>query len=295
MQIVSRIGHVGLRVPDLDEAVEFAEGVLGLRETQRREGVSYLTCNHRHHEHMLIEGEAKGCDHLALEAPNVDAVEEARDRLIAAGVHILSESVDEQGIDEAIRFVGPGEEVFELFAGMTCDQPHAYETPACRPRKFGHITLKVEDPEATAEFLTEILGFRLSDRMQDLFFWLRCNSDHHGLGLIKGTAGLHHYALEVDDWASLKHAGDHLIARGRTFAWGPGRHGPGNNLFSYLLDQDGTVCELFADIYQVEDEASYRPRDWPEAPTTVNQWGPPPPDGFLDLVTPHAPAKAVSA
>ena len=38
MSGVTRIGHMGLRVPDLDAAVEFQADVLGLVETERAGG-----------------------------------------------------------------------------------------------------------------------------------------------------------------------------------------------------------------------------------------------------------------
>jgi catechol 2,3-dioxygenase len=53
IQIVERVGHIALRVPDLDAAVAFHSEVLGFTETVRVGGVSYLTCNDRHHELIL--------------------------------------------------------------------------------------------------------------------------------------------------------------------------------------------------------------------------------------------------
>ena len=37
MRVVTRIGHIALRVRDLDAAVAFQRDVLGLVETERRE------------------------------------------------------------------------------------------------------------------------------------------------------------------------------------------------------------------------------------------------------------------
>jgi catechol 2,3-dioxygenase-like lactoylglutathione lyase family enzyme len=65
-RIADRVAHVGLRVADLNRSVSFAESVLGLRETERDGSTAYLTCNSRHHELVLIESEAPGCDHLNL-------------------------------------------------------------------------------------------------------------------------------------------------------------------------------------------------------------------------------------
>ena len=53
--MVTRIGHIALHVKDLDAAVEFQEQVIGMVETERLAGASYMTCNERHHELILIE------------------------------------------------------------------------------------------------------------------------------------------------------------------------------------------------------------------------------------------------
>ena len=45
MSGVTRIGHMALRVRDLDAAVAFQSEVLGLVETERRGRAAYLTCN----------------------------------------------------------------------------------------------------------------------------------------------------------------------------------------------------------------------------------------------------------
>jgi catechol 2,3-dioxygenase-like lactoylglutathione lyase family enzyme len=63
---VTRVGHIALRVRDLDAAVEFQSEILGLVETERRGRVSYLTCNERHHELILIESGRRGVDRGAL-------------------------------------------------------------------------------------------------------------------------------------------------------------------------------------------------------------------------------------
>ena len=69
--MVTRIGHIALHVADLDAAVDFQQQVIGMVETERVAGASYLTCNERHHELILIEDRAnRGYAHLALEVPD---------------------------------------------------------------------------------------------------------------------------------------------------------------------------------------------------------------------------------
>jgi catechol 2,3-dioxygenase-like lactoylglutathione lyase family enzyme len=273
--VIKAIGHVGLRVPDLDQSVAWATTVMGLREVTREDGTAYLTHGGLHHSLQYLQSEEPALDHVALEAQDEPALHQLRDRLANEGVEILSERPEELGIEQAIRFRGPDGHVFEVFSGMSGDQPR-HTGRGVQPRKFGHPMLKSENPRATQEFLERVLGFRLSDDVGDgTLLFLRCNADHHGVGITKGGEGLHHYAWEVESLAILGLLGDVLEKNGGRFLWGPGRHGAGGNLFTYHLDPAGCVVEYYTDLIKIYDEASYRPGHWVMSDYRfANLWGP---------------------
>jgi catechol 2,3-dioxygenase-like lactoylglutathione lyase family enzyme len=102
------MGHMGLRVPDLDAAVEFQREIVGMVESERTRSAAYLTCNERHHELILIQDRGeRGYDHIGLEVPGPQALEEARQTVPAAGGRLLSDIYDgEPGIDRALRVQG---------------------------------------------------------------------------------------------------------------------------------------------------------------------------------------------
>lgn len=282
MTVVSRVGHVGLRVEDLERSVAFAEGVLGLRVSERDDGVVYLTCNARHHELVLIESERSGCDHLAFEVFDREELDRLREELARRGIRTLDDPV-ELGVLDAVRFIGPGGFVFEVFTGMATDEPPHYETIGVRPRKFEHITIKSSRKDEMELLLQEVLGLRLSDRAGDVTSWLRVSEEHHGVSVIADADDrLQHYAWQVDGWDALRRTGDRLLDEDRRFLWGPGHHGIGDNYFCYFLDADGALVEYSSDMLRIENEASYVPRTWPDEPLSVNRWGnPPPPSEFL--------------
>src|SRR6476469_9731388 len=176
--MVTRIGHIALHVADLDRAVDFQQQVVGMVETERLAGASYLTCNDRHHELILIEDRAnRGYEHIALEVADAGALEGAAKRLTAAGGTMLGGVYDgEPGIDRALKVRSPGGHVYKLFCGM-----EMVDAPALgdRPVKFEHISCKVRNPRAEERFLEDGLGFKLSDRMGVLASWWRCDDDHH--------------------------------------------------------------------------------------------------------------------
>lgn len=298
--MITRIGHIALHVADLDAAVDFQHQVIGMVETERIAGASYLTCNERHHELILIEDRAnRGYAHLALEVADASVLDGAAKRLTAAGATLLGGVYDgEPGIDRALQVRSPGGHVYKLFCGMeTTDPP----PPGDRPVKFEHLSCKVANHRAEERFLTDGLGLRLSDRMGFLASWWHCDDDHHGIAITRAPRSeLSHYAYQWSDFAALGRVADRLkAARGRKCIWGPSRHGPGNNHFLYLHDEDGAMIECCSELARMS--SGYEPRNWSMAPRTINQWGGPPPARFLltgfPIATPQSgrPAWAMRA
>jgi catechol 2,3-dioxygenase-like lactoylglutathione lyase family enzyme len=295
--VVARIGHVGLQVTDLDRSVAFAEQLLGLREAEREGGMSYLTCNRRHHELVLIASDRAGCDHLAFEIFDPEAFAALHADVERRGLTILDDPL-ERGLDDAVRFLAPGGFVIEVFTGMALDQPASYATPGVRPRKFEHITVKSSVKDELEQFIAELLGMRLSDCAGGAISWWRGSDEHHGMSIIGADVDqLQHYAWQVDGWDAFRRTGDRLMVEGRQFLWGPGHHGIGDNYFCYFHDADGVIVEYSGDIQRIEDERTYEPRVWPDEPLSVNRWGnPPPPQEFIEGGTPLVhPASVVVA
>jgi catechol-2,3-dioxygenase len=290
--MVTRVGHIALRVADLDAAVDFQHQVIGMVETDRAARVSYLTCNDRHHELVLIEDRRhRGYDHIALEVADAAALGLARRQVASAGGRLLGEIYDgEPGIDRAFKVASPaGGHVFKLFCGM---QAEPEPEPSDRPVKFEHVSLKTRDTRGLERFLRDGLGFRFSDRMGRFASWWHCDADHHGIAIVLAPkAELSHYAYAWPDFGALGRVADRLQAhRGRKCVWGPSRHGPGNNHFLYLLDEDGAMVECCSELAQMPPHGDYRAREWPVDPSTINRWGGAPPLRFLRAGYPIAPA-----
>ena len=179
--------------------------------------------------------------------------------------------------------------VFEIYVGMK-RTPLSIDS-VLRPfaRKFGHVNLLSDEKPELERFILDVLGFRLSDRLGELASWLRCDPDHHGIALAqRSTAGtmLHHYAFELEGWGALGQYADHVARSGQQFIWGPGRHGPGFNHFTYLLDPDGGGRRGLQRPEKIYDEAAYEPIDWSQERGALNLWGPMLPSDWGDLGVP---------
>ncbi len=134
------------------------------------------------------------------------------------------------------------------------------------PRRLGHIVVGSPDVAASFKFYTEGLGYRVSDIVAGMAFFMRCSPDHHNLLLAPGPVSyLNHYAIEHDDIDSVCRAAT-LYLREHEDAQiaGPGRHPIGGNMFWYMRDPTGTFFEYFADMDRILDDAGWQVReDWP--------------------------------
>lgn len=122
------IGHVHLKVADLDRAVAFYSGVLGFAVTQRYgKGAAFLSAGGYHHHLGLNTWESRGGDppapgttglyHVAILYPTRAALADALRRLIAAGVPLTGAS--DHGVSEALYLDDPDGNGVELY----CDRP----------------------------------------------------------------------------------------------------------------------------------------------------------------------------
>lgn len=283
---VVRPGFYQVRTPDVDRMAHYYEDALGFAVTERTPTSAFLTTSTDHHCVVIEQGEPDGRAALGFTVAG-DLGSVARD-LTAAGVDSELQHDAQPGIEAALVISEPG-------SGTPI---HLYETQAfsgepsslgIRPVKLGHVASYVEDLEGTQSFYTDVLGFRWSDIIGDFFTFLRCNTDHHAINLMRSTTrhGLFHVAFEMRDIVHLKDALDHLAQREIRLQWGPGRHGAGHNIFTYHHDPDGNLVELFTEIDIVPDEGSalFLPRPWhetwPQGPKVwepgveaANKWGP---------------------
>lgn len=120
----TRIGHVHLKVANLDRALSFYRDVLGLQETQRYgHSAVFLSAGDYHHHIALNTWESKGGSppppgstglyHTAILYPTRAALADALRRVVAAGI-VLDGAAD-HGVSEALYLRDPDENGVELY------------------------------------------------------------------------------------------------------------------------------------------------------------------------------------
>jgi len=119
-----RIGHVHLKVADIDRALAFYTGVLGFELTQRLGNqAAFISAGGYHHHIGLNTWESRGGSppamgttglyHLAILYPTRRALAEALRRLIEAKIPL--EGASDHGVSEALYLRDPDDNGVELY------------------------------------------------------------------------------------------------------------------------------------------------------------------------------------
>ena len=119
-----RIGHVHLKVADIDRALGFYRDVLGFEVTQRLgQGAAFISAGGYHHQIGLNTWESKGGSppppgttglyHLAILYPTRPALADALRRVIKSGITITGAA--DHGVSQAIYLNDPDGNGVELY------------------------------------------------------------------------------------------------------------------------------------------------------------------------------------
>jgi len=119
-----RIGHVHLKVADLERALKFYCGILGFKLQQRfGSSAAFISAGGYHHHIGLNTWESKdgspppprstGLYHLAILYPDRATLADALRRLVAAGVEL--DGAADHGVSEALYLRDPDSNGVELY------------------------------------------------------------------------------------------------------------------------------------------------------------------------------------
>ncbi len=271
-----QLSHIALRCADVERSAQFYTDAVGLTAHAGGDPAgARLGWGTGQHVLDLLPG-TPGLDHWGLEIPDAAELERLVTRVRDAGVEVSyrAPAGDEP---EAHLICDPEGRRIELHGRV--DRSGEFQAdPARRPSRLQHITFATASvPDLTA-FYADVLGMRVSDRMGETFAWLRCSAEHHTAAMVQGpsTTMLDHYSFDLSRWDDFASWSDRLSALGIPLSWGPGRHGPGNNLFLMFDDPDGNHIELSAEMELYHDDIAEYRRTWVEDVRTTNLWGIPP-------------------
>ena len=143
------------------------------------------------------------------------------------------------------------------------------------PGRLQHFVCATQRLPEMLEFYRG-LGMVESDRVLEgealAAVFLRSDPEHHSFAAFRAPQSrADHHCYETNGWLDIRDWADRMASLRIPLWWGPGRHGPGNNLFFMIEDPDGHKVEFSAELELMPRAIPHR--TWPHEQRTLNLWG----------------------
>src|ERR1700677_106377 len=282
MITLTDIAYVRPGVADLEAAVAFATGIVGLEPVAGEPvaggepGVAYLRADHRHHCLALVEGRS-GVISSGFTVAGSDALAAAETELERAGFRVRRgdpEQARSRRVREFIAFDDPFGNRLELVSQQeTVARPVGFSRDA-GITEFGHLCLDAPDVHEAHRFWSTRFNARVSDWLGDAACLLRIDPVHHKLAVFRGDRpGLCHINFQVASIDDLFRNWHFLVENGVEIEMGPGRHPQSSAIFLYFLGPEGFTYEYSFGVRRIEDDATWVPRTFdPDEKGSIDMW-----------------------
>jgi 2,3-dihydroxy-p-cumate/2,3-dihydroxybenzoate 3,4-dioxygenase len=269
--------YVRMGTPDPAAAAEYAQKILGLELVRREAGALYLRGDGR--DHTLVYFQGSPSDHstgwqVADRAALSVAATDLESHGIAVHAGTRAESA-QRHVADLIWFTDPSGNRHELVVGPNESGKPFAPSRDCGVWSFSHIGLRTTNAARDEAFWTTVMGARTSDRIGDAAL-LRIDEVHHKIALFPSRhAGVQHVNHQVHGVDDVMRSYYFLRENGVKIVFGPGRHPTSGAVFLYFEGPDGMVYEYSTGVRLIkpEEEATYRPRQFPFAPESFCMWG----------------------
>jgi catechol 2,3-dioxygenase len=211
----TRIGHVHLRVANLNKSLAFYEGLLGFRQIRREGETVYVSASGETPAQLILTAvpglkprlkSATGLYHLAVRLPGRPELARMLNHLLKRGVR---PGFGDHTVSEAIYLYDPDGNGVELYADRPRDQwafrdgsLEMITTPVDVPdllgelrgrqgtypglprgTAIGHLHLQVSDLQQAEAFYCRTVGFSVMQRTYPGALFVSAGGYHHHLGL----------------------------------------------------------------------------------------------------------------
>jgi len=269
----AQLDHI-TRASDRPEAlVAFYRDAIGMEPRELDSGLWLMQGPERR---LLIAAGERGAQPLsAFRLQSRQQLEALRTYLSARGIGILPNATVLFAEGLAVRDPDGRIAAFGL--------PDAkFDAPALTglPGRLQHVVVATDRLDRLVNFYESGLGFVASDNVYEegvgnaeaTATFLRSDPEHHSFAAFRAPASRpDHHSYETTCWNDIRDWADHMGRQSIRLWWGPGRHGPGNNLFFMIEDPEGYKVEISAELELMPREMA--PRRWKHEERTLNLWG----------------------
>lgn len=286
---VAHLARVELLTPDLDGSLFFFKDLLGMYETERRDGSVYLRCYEDPYLHSLklTPAQTAGLAKLSWRTSSPEALER-RVKALQDTEFGVGWTDGDQGIASGYQFTTPdghpSELVWEVekyrapleLRSKILTRPSRRPIRGLPPKRLDHINIYAADVTSVRNQYEQLLGFQTRERVindldpagtnPEIGAWLSVNLLSHEVAVSQDMTGqhgrLHHVAFH---YGVPQHNSDMAeICReyGIQIEVGPDVHGLSQAAFLYVFEPGGNRIELFGNsgLLTLQPDASVK--DW---------------------------------
>jgi 2,3-dihydroxybiphenyl 1,2-dioxygenase len=251
MAAISGLGYLGFEVSDVAAWERFAADALGLLVSGRRsDGSVAFRVDDQAQRIVVHPGSRDDLAYAGLEVEDEATLGRLSDGLTKAGFPTADAGDDVARARRAKRvhrLEDPNGVPVELFRGpeRAADPFRSSLVPSgfvTGDEGLGHVVLAAMDPQATERFYCDLLGMRVSDRIEAelapgfslLITFLHANPRHHTLAFAAAPMPkrVHHFMLEVGAMDDVGRAYHRCLTAGVEIANTLGVH-PNDRMFSF--------------------------------------------------------------
>jgi catechol 2,3-dioxygenase-like lactoylglutathione lyase family enzyme/predicted enzyme related to lactoylglutathione lyase len=277
---VRGVHSVDIDMSQPERAAAFYKSVWNLTEVARQDGAIYFRGTGPHHHILAIHPAPSGfaIRRLTFDAASKQIVDALHGKVSASGCQTEApHALSGPGGGYGFGFQDPEGRSLAVI----CDEKQNTDSADVRdrPRKIAHVNLNAAKLKETNDFLVQVLGFRYVDHSGPLHFF-HCDTGDH-CSIVTGqtaTPTLNHVSFELPTGEDVMRGAGRMRDAGYPIEWGVGRHGAGNNVFSYFAGPEEFPIEYTAEVMQIDDSYEFHgPDHWKWPPGRLDQWGVTPP------------------
>ena len=269
LQAGFNLDHIALETPQPYELAKFykQQVMMELIKEKNKE----LICEGKDRKIIFKKGKKNKLSYAGFSCRNEASLNQFKKFIISKNVK-LSKFENNHLKKGSFSIIDPDNNIISF--GIRKRNKHLFKNKICIPLQ--HLTLSSKDVEKFQNFYCNLLGFKITDRVVHkdgsiATCFLTSNHEHHTIACFKSSKiGIDHHSYEVAKWENIKILCDYFSKNNVEIMWGPGRHGPGNNLFIFIEDLDRNWLEFSAELEIIHDRKF---QDWPQSEKTLNLWG----------------------
>lgn len=280
---IKSLGYIGISSQQTGAWREFACGVMGLEDVSARcnaqQDEAYFKMDDHPYRLFVSPGDTESLQVCGWETNSAEGLQEVADALSQAGVDFTwgdSALIARRRVQNVLCFQDPSGNNHEAFWGVVSDFRKFNSAAGVQhfvtgEQGMGHVVLPAPNFDETVAFLSDVLGFGLSDLMKLRFtsdpdepvtrlWFMHCNQRHHSLGLFEMPmpAGCVHMMLEVNDVDEVGRCNDRRIAADVKLTGTLGRHANDHMVSFYMRSPSGFDIEIGAEGRIVDDWSAYQ-------------------------------------